>query len=109
MVVPVTVLRTGGPRACSGPPDLPWLAETYLADRGVVEQVRIWRGRQRAAATRTVPWAAHAELAQDRRHVVVDCAARQDQPRGDLGVAQPGREQPQDFGFPAGGGSDAGR
>ena len=27
---------------------MPWLAETYLAGRGVVEQVRIRRARQRA-------------------------------------------------------------
>lgn len=49
MEVPVTVLRTGGPGCVLGSArPVPWLAETYLAGRGVVEQVRIWRGRQRA-------------------------------------------------------------
>ena len=38
---------------------------------------------------------AHAELAQDRRHVVVDGPVREAQLRGNLGIAQPGRQQPQ--------------
>jgi hypothetical protein len=39
----------GWTRCVPGPArPVPWLAETYLADRGVVEQVRIWRAQQGA-------------------------------------------------------------
>jgi len=40
------------------------------------------------------PAAARVELAQDGRHMVVDSPARNDQTRGDLGVAQPAQRRP---------------
>lgn len=56
-----------------------------------------------------VPWACVPTWPVTVKVSIVDGVARQDQPSGDLDVAQPGREQLQHFGFPAAGGSDAER
>lgn len=63
-----------------------------------IEPPAALRQRQRrpcAPPIRSLGARTYAQLLQDRRHGMVDSAGRDHEPRGDRGIAEPGREQPE--------------